>query len=324
MPLLRRAQLVDHGWHSRRVRRELETGHLRAIRPGVYVRAADFDGLGPEQKVIVAARALAQASISPPVFCGVTAAAVLGLPCLRGDGRLHVLAAESRSSGATGVVRHRSLTEGTELVDVAGLRCTPVARTIADVARGETRETALSIADAALRARAFRSPRRYDRDEAEHLREEALEWARNSTRGRRMAEWILRFADGRAQRPGESVSRLRLHDLGFAPPSLQAAVPGPHGATYWVDFGLDDVDAWGEFDGRVKYRGIAAAAGRTPQSVIEEEKRREDWIRGTTQRRFARWSWEDLADAATLGHRLAAFGIVPRGNGARSVRRGAQ
>lgn len=324
VPLLRRADLVERGWHSRRVRRELDVGFLRAIRPGMYARAADVDGLSREQKIVVKARALARTSGSPPVFCGLTAAALLGLPCLRDDGGLHVLTAESRPNSGAGVVRHRSLTEGTELVEVAGLHCTPLARTMADVARAETREVSVSIADAALRARAFSSPGRYDVEDAERLREEALSWARTSPRGRRAAEKVLLFADGRAQLPGESVSRLRLHDLGFAPPSLQVGVPGPHGNTYWVDFGLDDVAAWGEFDGRVKYRGIAAAEGKTPQRVIEEEKRREDWIRGTTRRHVVRWGWEDLGDAATLGLRLAAFGITPPRGGARSVHRGAQ
>ena len=309
-PLIRRSQLTEHGWHSRRIRREMDTGYLRLIRPGVYARGADVEGLSREEKIVVRAKALALVSENHPIFCGVTAAAIQGLPCLRDDGLLHVLAPDSRPSGALGVVRHRNLAHDRHHVDLDGLRCTPIARTVADVARVESREVAVAIADAALRDRAFTPPGTYDDDEASRFREEALSWVRFATRGRRVAERAVSLADGRAQLPGESVSRLRLMDLGFAPPSLQVPVAGPRGNTYWVDFGLDDVGAWGEFDGMVKYRGLAAAAGKTAQSVLEEEKLREDWIRGTTQRRFARWGWEHLTDAATLGRRLAAFGIA--------------
>ena len=311
VPLLRRSQLDEHGWHSRRVRREVGNGYLRVIRPGVYARGSDIESLSREGTIVVRAQALALVSASRPLFCGITAAALLGLPCLRDDGLLHVLATESRPSGGFGVVRHRGPDDERRYVEAEGLRCTPLARTVADVGRSESRDVAVSLADAALRERAFRAPDVYDFDEAARFRDEALSWARLATRGRRAAERALTLADGRAQLPGESVSRLRLLDIGFAQPSLQVPVPGPRGTMYRVDFGLDDVDAWGEFDGMVKYRGLAEASARTPHSIVEEEKRREDWIRGTTQRRFARWTWEHLADASTLGRRLAAFGIAP-------------
>jgi hypothetical protein len=309
--LIRRSQLAEHGWHSRRVRLEVERGYLRPIRPGVYARGADVDGLTPEQRIVVRAKALVLVSANRPMFCGVTAAAIQGLPCLRDDGLLHVLCPDARPSGASDVVRHRDLARDAHYVELDGLRCTPLARTVADVARMESRDAAVTVADAALRERAFTPPGSYDLDAAERFREEALNWTRLATRRRHAAERALTLADGRAQLPGESVSRLRLLDLGFAPPALQVPVAGPRGNTYWIDFGLDDVGAWGEFDGMLKYRRLATDAGRSPQTVVEEEKRREDWIRGTTQRRFARWGWEHLTDAATLGRRLSAFCITP-------------
>lgn len=309
--LIRRSHLAEHGWHSRRIRLEVERGYLRLIRPGVYARGADVDGLRPEQKIVVRARALVLVSTHRPTFCGMTAAAIQGLPCLRDDGMLHVLAPDSRPSAALGVVRHRDLAHDAYYVELDGIRCTPLARTVADVARMESRDVAVTVMDAALRGRAFRPPGGYDFDEADRFREEAMSWTRSATRGRRAAERALRLSDGRSQLPGESLSRLRLLDLGFAPPSLQVPVAGPRGNTYWIDFGLDDVGAWGEFDGMLKYRGLATDAGKHAQSVVEEEKRREDWIRGTTQRRFARWGWEHLTDAVTLGRRLSAFGITP-------------
>ncbi|MBB3156785.1 hypothetical protein FHS07_000469 [Microbacterium proteolyticum] len=311
LPLIRRRQLDDLGWGSRRVRREVEEGYLAVVRHGVYARAADIAHLTrTEQKVVVRARALALVGRSRPSFCGMTAAAIHGLPCLRDDGRLHVLSTHDRPGAPADVVRHRDL-DHRSVEEVNGLLCTPLARTVADVARNETRDVALSVADAALRRHAFEPPGAYDEDAASRLRKDALDWAGLTTRNRRTAERILHLADGRAQLPGESVSRMRLRDLGFAPPSLQVPVAAPHGGTYWIDFGLDDVDAWGEFDGKAKYHELAEADGRSAFEVVDREKRREDWIRGTTNRRFARWGWDDLRDAATLGRRLHAFGITP-------------
>lgn len=311
VPLIRRVQLDDLGWGSRRVRRELDAGHLAVVRRGVYARAADLALLTrTEQKVVLRARALALVSRSRPIFCGMTAAAIQGLPCVRDDGRLHVLTSDDRPGAAADVVRHRDLHERS-VEEVNGLLCTPLARTVADVARNDPRDAALSVADAALRRYAFEPPGAYDVEAASRLRQDALDWAARVTRNRRTAERILRLADGRAQLPGESVSRMRLLDLGFASPSLQVPVAAPHGGTFWIDFGLDDVGAWGEFDGKTKYRDLAEAAGRSAFEVFDREKRREDWIRGTTNRRFARWGWEDLRDAATLGRRLRAFGIEP-------------
>jgi hypothetical protein len=310
-PLIRRRHLDDLGLGSRRVHREIEVGHLVIVRPGVYARSTEVASLSrTEQRIVLRARALALVARSRPIFCGLTAAAIQGLPCLRDDGKLHVLIAEARPNAAADVVRHRDFDVRTA-EEVTGLLCTGLARTAADVARNESRDIALSVADAAFRRHAFTPPGAYDDDAAARFRVDALGWATLTTRNRRTAERILHLADGRAHLPGESVSRLRLLDLGFAPPSLQVPVAAPHGGTFWIDFGLDDVGAWGEFDGRVKYGELADAEGRSALDVLDREKRREDWIRGTTNRRFARWGWNDIQDAATLGRRLHAFGITP-------------
>lgn len=169
----------------------------------------------------------------------------------------------------------------------------------------------MAAADAGLRAIAWTAPGTYDLVKAETFRESAIEALDFSPRGRRRGRRVLEFADGRAQRPGESISRIRLDELGFASPSLQVAVDGPRGKTYWLDFGFDEANAWGEFDGKVKYRELADASERSSREIVEAEKQREDWIRGTTGRTMVRWGWEHISDAAALGRRLAAFGVRP-------------
>ncbi|MFJ4158797.1 hypothetical protein [Microbacterium testaceum] len=179
------------------------------------------------------------------------------------------------------------------------------------MARWDSRESAVAVADAGLRAVAWTTSNTYDLDKAETFRESAIDALDVSPRGRSRGRRVLEFADGRAERPGESISRIRLDELGFTSPSLQVAVDGPRGKTYWLDFGLDEANAWGEFDGKVKYRELADASGHSSREVVEAEKRREDWIRGTTGRTVVRWGWEHISDAATLGRRLAAFGVRP-------------
>ena len=44
-----------------------------------------------------------------------------------------------------------------------------------------------------------------------------------------------------------------------ARPSLQVPVPGPTGRTFWIDFGLDEEGAWGEFDGKGSLRHPSSA-----------------------------------------------------------------
>jgi len=165
--------------------------------------------------------------------------------------------------------------------------------------------------DAGLRSVAAPEPGVFRPSAAEERREHVREITLLSAHGRTRAQRSLTFADGRAQLPGESISRIRLAELGFAAPDLQVAIPGPSGRDCYVDFGLDDARAWGEFDGETKYRDEALRSGLTVEEVLLREKQREDWIRGCTHRPMARWQWTHLRTADTLARRLAAFGIRP-------------
>lgn len=284
---------------------------LHRVRAGVFVRATDVAGLTREQRVLVRARAWQAVAKSRPLFSHVTAAPAHALPLWDADdGELHVIVSDDRPGAAEGLVRHRGRIHDEEVVEIGGMLFTSLERTVADVARTAARTTAVCIADAALRRAAYRGPRRYDLDRAGAFRHTVREIAARSPHGARRAMGVLEFADGRSQLPGESVSRVHLVALGFAAPSLQVRVPASDGGDYWVDFGLDDVLALGEFDGKGKYRDELLRAGLTLAQVLEREKQREDWIRGVTQRRFARWGSEHIGTASALGNRLAAFGIV--------------
>lgn len=310
--LLSRGDLAEAGTGSSALRRLLETGEVIRLRPGVYVRRDSGPAPTPEQWIIARARALTLVSRQQPLFSHLTAAALHGLPVhAPASPEVHVILDPRRPGAAADVVRHRGEVPDDQIVERHGVRCTSLERTLADIARTTSFETAVCALDAGLRPVAVPEPGVFLPDAAEERRERVREIARRSAQGRARALRSLAFADGRAQLPGESISRIRLAQLGFAAPDLQVAIPGPSGHDYYVDFGLNDARGWGEFDGETKYRDEALRRGLSREDVLLREKQREDWIRGRTQRPMARWQWAHLRTADTLGRRLAAFGIRP-------------
>lgn len=307
--LTRTSDLTRAGLTSRQVERLVDDDILMRVRRGVFAPSAAWSELRAEGRMVVAARAWQMSAGVEPVFSHITAAAIHGLPVFRaGSTAVHTVIPEPRKGAAPGVVRHRGSVDA-GLIRIHGLVVTDVGRTMADTARAFTAETSISVADAALRAVSVD----HDHPRVMLLRQRAWEAAASFPRGADRSQRLIEFADPRAQLPGESVSRLYLVRLGFAAPRLQVMVEGPNGRRFFVDFGLDDVHAFGEFDGDAKYTDARYLGGRTSEQAVLEEKWREDWIRGTSQRRFGRWGSAHLGSHMVLGRRLAAFGIVPPG-----------
>ncbi|MEH3088369.1 MAG: hypothetical protein PGN24_01830 [Microbacterium arborescens] len=303
------------------VRRAAERGELRRVHRGWYVATAAWDAAYSEQRHRwqVLAVASSMGDTARPIFVRSSAAVCWGLPLFRQPPkRVHVAAttADGRASSPGLVARHRIDVPAADRVEIGGLACTSLERTVIDMARTSPVETGVACADAAMRLRTLDPVGGgYDLDRAEAFREKLIAnlGRHGGARGVRRARFVVSFADGRAELPGESLSRLMLHTLGYASPRLQVAVRGPGGRDYRVDFGLDDVNAWGEFDGRGKYGFGDAADAAAAAEVVEAEKRREDWIRGVTGRRMIRWGMSDLRSLDVFAQRLAAFGAYPRG-----------
>ncbi len=315
-PLLRtRRDLLRQGLTDDDISRRHRAGSFVRLRPGSYADAESWGAAYVEAQTIADAVAYLTASRGvPPVFSHQTAAAIHGLPLFRcRRGPVHVtIDGAARTTPAT--VRHRMPLPPGDVVWLpdGAYGVTTMSRTVFDLCAGSRAETAVAAADAALRMHATRAgSRTVDPDAAEEFREELRRRASTATgrRGIRLARFVTEFADARAESTGESVSRLYLHQLGFPPPGLQVPVPGPAGTLYEVDFDLHT--AWGEFDGAAKYTDARFLRGRTPAQALADEKLREDWIRGTTTKPFARWGSAHIPDAATFGRHLAAFGIHP-------------
>lgn len=311
--LLHIDELDEWGYAFRARESATRSGLLVRLRAGLFAVGDEWEHATPEERIVTRARALARASRTPPTFSHETAAALHGLPLYEPNPKLvHATVPLERPGAAAGVVRHRGELRDDEVATVGGLRCTTLERTLADMARTARFEQSVTVMDAALRRHFHTQDNRYDLAAAEGFRDTVLESVRRSSHGQSRAERTLRFADGRAQRPGESVSRIRLRELGFDRPRLQVAVAAPPGRNdYAVDFALDVANAFGEFDGRIKYHDGRFTLDRSADEIFDLEKQREDWIRGTTGRKVVRWGWPHIATPAALGARLAAFGVRP-------------
>lgn len=210
-------------------------------------------------------------------------------------------------------MRHYGPLEPSEITEVNSIRCTSLARTVVDVARTCSLETAVACADAAMRRVAVSDGDEfaYDQEAAESLRREMREVIGRMPRARgiRIARWVVEFADGRAQSVGESVSRLRFVQLGFRVPGLQVRIDGPGGVSYFVD--IDAEYWWVEFDGNGKYLDPQLRGGRSADQVVVAEKKREDWIRAVSGRMTVHLADEHIATVEDCARRLAVYGISP-------------
>ncbi len=203
--------------------------------------------------------------------------------------------------GRRGSVVHlrRCRLEDDEIVEMDGLPVTSLARTAIDLARLLEIEWGVISCDAAMAAGVSRDLLR-------------LSAARAQGRpGARRAEKAADFADGRAESPLESVSRLQIQRLGYPPPVLQYPVVNVGEVLATVDFCWEDARLVGECDGAAKYDTLLRP-GEVPADAIMREKRREERIRGASYW-LCRWGWREAWDRERLRGVLdRAFAIAPK------------
>lgn len=311
-----RAQLQSTGMSDRMISADVAAGALVRLRRNCYIDAAAYEGLWSEGRHLVRTVAAAKnLDDHSTVFWGPSAAVLHGLPLYRlSPARVHtVVVSGHHGRTRAGVLQHEVALSDDDVVDIDGLSCTSLDRTILDLACTASAEAALSAADAAQRRESV-DGMHFDPDRAVLWRARMADRAAASrARGIRRARELLAFADGRAQLPGESVSRLQLQRLGFRDLDLQVPVTGADGDNYWLDFGFPRARVFGEFDGRAKYLDDDLRGDRTADDVVLEEKRREDDVRGVTGWRFARWDSTHIRTAEILGRRLDRFGVRPPG-----------
>ncbi|MBO9556869.1 hypothetical protein [Cellulomonas sp.] len=273
------------------VRRRLRAGEVVRVRRGTYVDAAAWAVLDDEARHRARVRAVVAAAAGPVTLSHWSAAAVLGLPAVgRRDDRVHLVRPPAEGGRShRDVVRH-TVADVPTVVLVDGLRCTAPARTVVDLARLAGAAAGVAAADAAVRLGLTTTA---------ELADEVERAARG--RGVRAARVVAALVDPLAESPGESLSRVRMAELGAPAPVLQHEVHDRHGFVGRVDFWWPEHGVVGEFDGRVKYAGAS-------HDVLWREKLREDRIRALGLG-VARWTWADAWAGLPMLARLRAAGV---------------
>lgn len=286
--------LAADGFSPGELARMTRNGELVHLRRGAYAEPVEGE-LDPR----VAHLRLLEATVpqcDPAVVVSHTsAAAVHGLPVWNEQlGRVH-LTRDREGGGRTRrlVQIHGAALDDTEVLQMATLRVTSLARTVVDLGRSLPLAQAVAAGDSALT--------RIDRRELERV------LGRQAGRtGIGRARRVVRLLDPRSESAGESYSRVVLHLAGLPAPELQYRVCMPDGRfVARTDFGWPELGVLGEFDGKKKYGKLLRRPGQTAEDVLVEEKRREDRLRALGWI-VIRWMWRDLQQSDALVQQLRA------------------
>lgn len=341
--VLTRAQLRRGGFVDKDIRDAVAAQSLVRIRPGHFVRDRDWREAPAERRHLLAMVSLQRATrhtepnataggeraLDPHVFSHYSAATLHGLPVwsmwLKPPRKrfadfdeliLHTtVSATGHAKRARHWTRHRTRLAATDIVEIAGFQCTDLASTLIDLAKVAPFPIALACADAVVRRLCVRSRAEFDQGGLERWREEMRDHLarRGAGPGSRSAHAMIELADPRAESPLESVSRLRLLQLGIVP-RIQVPVRGMQaGSLYYLDFVLDELGVFGECDGKVKYTDPAVRGEPTAEEIVVAEKRRHDWVSSTTGWRGMRWGAGEVVTLERFARYVRACGLTVPG-----------
>lgn len=291
------------GRRGRDLIRAAGAGHLTRIAPGRFVDAAAWRQATPIERhrtrIVTVMPLLADRSI----VSHASAAALWGLPRIGEFPERVTVIDPSRTTGQRRVLADKVGGAGRRIPYrlLGSLRVTMPAVTGVDIALRADRRQALAVLDGLLRAGIQRDALHAELD------------SRTNPRGASRARALIDLADGRSGSAGESLARLRMHDLGCPTPVLQHTFHDARGFIGTVDFWFPDQGVIVEFDGLIKYRDPALRDGRTVEEVVIAEKRREDRLRALREvSTVVRLLWRDVDDGGDAPGMLARAGLPVR------------
>lgn len=293
--VLTTADAADCGYDRPDLARLVSAGEVVRVRRGAYVATSALRDGTPEQRHALTALAVLRTldrvgRLVPSHQCCL---AMWGLPLHGVDEHLHFVRTDKGRTGTnSGVTVHRALTPEVLAQATTGQvnRLHPAVAVVQTAACYGV-EAGVVAADAALARGLLTSP--------------VLTWALNLAgirEGTDAARMTLALADGRAESPGETRTRLLLRALDLPTPELQVDLRDADGFVGRVDFLFRRQRTVVEFDGAVKYDG---AQGR---AALVKEKRREDRIRALGYQ-VVRLTWADLSNAQRV-HRLISVAFA--------------
>ncbi|MGN6609457.1 MAG: type IV toxin-antitoxin system AbiEi family antitoxin domain-containing protein [Jatrophihabitans sp.] len=274
------------GWTRGRLEYAVRRGWLWQPKPGTYALPPDGD-----DRFELARRRMLQ----------VSAAAVLTMPVMlshaaallvRGSSTLTVpdrpcLTVRPRYTGDTDDVHlHRARVWTQELTRVGGLLAGSTARSVVDLTREAGRDEGVVAADAALHLGLTTI------DELAAVLRRCAGWP-----GMRHARDLLDAVDPASESALESISRLRMLDLGLPRPETQVIIrTSTRRFVRRVHFYLDEWGIVGEADGAMKYRGRS-------DELVTTERRQEVELRDLGLG-VARWGWREANTPPLLDRRI--------------------
>lgn len=285
----------------------VRNGEFVAVSRGSYMPAEVWAGLDGDAQYRIVLHIVAELS-GGSAFSHHSAAVLWRLPVVGAwPRRAHILVEEAEGGRSSSAIFRHTVGVPSDLQSIDGLSVTSLARTVVDLARVEPFGQAVVFADAALRRTAHPHPDvpRTALGKADLERELAQVPLRQGTAKIRE---VITFADGAADRPGESLSRTSMLRAGVSMPLLQVPLFGASGARYQVDFWWPVFDVIGEFDGQGKYVLPQFLRGRTPEQALRDEKFREDDLRAAGHG-MTRWGWNVAVSPRRLAAHLAVAGV---------------
>lgn len=305
--LLRVSDVDDLGDRSR-LYREVAAGTYHRVARGVLVSAAQWAELKGDARHRLLIDAVSERMPSDEIVAHLSAAALWRLPMIEPwPDRVITLGPSIGGGRSTRERLRRTGVPDEQSVVIAGIPVSSLARTVVDISRTESLEVAVVVADAALRRARYPvsglpgdAPTRADLErELERV---------PACHGERRAARVLELADGRAQLPGETLSRLTMMRLGMPQPVLQHRIVVRSGHVYDLDFYWPGQNIGAEFDGKAKYLDPLYRNGRTAEQVVYDEKVREDDLRLELDG-FGRWDWTVARSPRLLADKLRHIGL---------------
>lgn len=127
-----------------------------------------------------------------------------------------------------------------------------------------------------------------------------------------MAELVLCLADPRSESPLESLSRVRMFQLGLPMPELQVKFYDGSGFIGRVDFFWRQLGIIGEADGRLKFRVAEGLRGNEAEEAVWRAKRRDDrLLRHPEVRKVGHWAWGEALNPHVFLRVMADLGVRP-------------
>lgn len=278
-------QLRAEGWSNRRVAQAVRDGQLAHPIHGVYLAPTKVPDADAH---LNRARAILMRQGTSAVLSHDSAAVAHGVPLRHRDPPVvhFTVPPLVRGRRHRDYHAHSAALEADEVGVKHGIPVTSLTRTIIDVMRTAPYVWAVIAADWALSRGVSREALLAFADE--HRRAHGVPVLRQAAL----------FADGDAQSPAESASRVSMARAGLPAPVLQFEVISPHGWEATTDFGWPEHGVVGEVDGKAKY-GTLVRTGQTPQDVIMAEKARDEHIRQAGWWPV-RWNWATASNPPAL------------------------